>query len=132
MQIRWLTFGADPFERYNPFRPFVHWYDTRRMNKYVLRELKYRMANYQSSESVQPETVVDLALAAYLTESQGERTIQGTDSTFAMSQIKLFLFSGHDTTSSSICYIFLHPIRQSISSQPYPRRTRRSLWLKSR
>lgn len=53
--------------------------------------------------------MVDLALAAYLTGSHGERTIQGTDSPFRkfpMSQIKLFLFSGHDTTSSSIRYIY--------------------------
>ncbi len=113
MQIRWLTFGADPFERYNPFRPFVHWYNTRRMNKYVSRELKTRMANRTGSESVQTakrtRTVIDLALDAYVTESLGEQTNQGMDSTFqkfAMSQIKLFLFSGHDTTSSSVCYLF--------------------------
>ena len=37
------------------------------------------------------------------------RKDQFMDSTFkrvAMSQIKLFLFSGHDTTSSTVCYIF--------------------------
>lgn len=114
MQIRWLTFGADvnPLERYNPLRPLVHWYNTRRMNKYVSRELNNRLANYQGNESIQTvkrtKTIIDLALAAYLSENPGKETNRGMDSTFqkfAMSQIKLFLFSGHDTTSSSICYI---------------------------
>ncbi|KAI9879875.1 MAG: hypothetical protein M1830_006727 [Pleopsidium flavum] len=115
MQIRWLTFGADvnPIERYNPLRPLVHWYNTRRMNQYVSRELNSRMTNFQGKESLQPakrnKSVIDLALTAYLSEHSGEKAIQAMDSTFktfAMSQIKLFLFSGHDTTSSSICYIF--------------------------
>lgn len=83
------------------------------MNKYVHRELQNRMANRQGTESAQTakvaKTVIDLALDAYVTEGLGEQTTQGMDSTFqkfAMSQIKLFLFSGHDTTSSSVCYIF--------------------------
>ncbi|KAL9117956.1 MAG: hypothetical protein Q9187_005502 [Circinaria calcarea] len=52
---------------------------------------------------------MDLALTAYLGENLEKNVAQGIDKTFkkfAMSQIKLFLFSGHDTTSSSICYLF--------------------------
>lgn len=83
MQIRWLTFGADvnPFERYNPLRPLVHWYNTRRMNKYVSRELKSRLANYQGNEGIQSakrtKTVIDLALAAYLSENPRKRNQSG-------------------------------------------------------
>ncbi|KAL9605832.1 MAG: hypothetical protein Q9179_000980 [Wetmoreana sp. 5 TL-2023] len=41
MQVRWLTFGAEvnPFTRYNPIRPLVHWYNIRRMNNYVSKEI---------------------------------------------------------------------------------------------
>lgn len=35
-QVRWCTFGLElnPFDRFNPFRPFVQWYNTRRMTLY--------------------------------------------------------------------------------------------------
>lgn len=109
MQIRWLTFGAEvnPFDRYNPLRPFVHRYNAWRMDRYVSRELDNRMAHFKTTKRT--KSVMDLALNAYLAETPGKTTIEGMDSTFrrfAMSQIKLFLFSGHDTTSSSICYLF--------------------------
>ena len=64
-------------------------------------------------------SVIDLALTAYSSgklRDQTSQASQGMDVAFkilAMNQIKLFLFSGHDTTSSSICYIFylllIHP-----------------------
>lgn len=115
MQIQWLTFGADvnPFVRYNPVRPLVHLYNARRMNSYVARELKKRTAahrNGQINEGLKgTKSIIDLSLAAYLSENPSASTSEALDSTFkafAMSQIKLFLFSGHDTTSSTICYIF--------------------------
>ena len=111
MQIRWLTFGAEvnPFKRYNPFRPFVHRFNAWTMNRYISRILNERITHFQTEK--QTKSILDLALAAYLTENpQKEATKDGgmdsTFKTFAMSQIKLFLFSGHDTTSSSICYLF--------------------------
>ena len=115
MQIRWLTFGADvnPFVRYNPVRPFVHMYNAYRMNTYVARELEKRICTFQDTrdeEAVKStKSIIDLSLAAYLSDHSQDKSVSGMDSTFkafAMSQIKLFLFSGHDTTSSTICYIF--------------------------
>ena len=109
MQIRWLMFGADvnPIERYNPIRPLVHRFNAWRMNRYVSRELDNRMTNFQT---VKPsKSIMDLALKAYQSENRGPNVAKGMDGTFkrfAMSQIKLFLFSGHDTTSSSVCYLF--------------------------
>ena len=109
MQIRWLTFGADinPFVRFNPFRPFVHWYNAQRMNSYVSQELDSRMSNFHSVD--RSKSVMDLALSAYMSDNSEPQSKGGMNSTFrkfAMSQIKLFLFSGHDTTSSSICYLY--------------------------
>ena len=115
MQIRWLTFGADvnPFTRYNPLRPLVHWYNSRRMNNYVSKEIDNRFARLQASWDhfhERGKSIIDLVLTAYLTERRDPGKIclplDSTFKKFTMSQIKLFLFSGHDTTSSTVCYIF--------------------------
>ena len=65
------------------------------------------MAEFKSTAKT--KSVVNLALNAYLSDNEGKKLATSSDDTFrqlAMSQIKLFLFSGHDTTSSSICYLF--------------------------
>ncbi|KAL8736338.1 MAG: hypothetical protein Q9181_002492 [Wetmoreana brouardii] len=54
------------------------------------------------------KSVVDLALAAYLDHRDNSNVAGGIDPTFketAINQLKLFLFSGHDTTSSTVCYV---------------------------
>ncbi|KAL9605833.1 MAG: hypothetical protein Q9179_000981 [Wetmoreana sp. 5 TL-2023] len=54
------------------------------------------------------KSIVDLVLTAYLTEAADRKTraIDNEFKYFTMNQVKLFLFSGHDTTSSTVCYIF--------------------------
>ena len=81
------------------------------MNGYVAREIEGRYAELQNEDygSIKGNrSILDLVLTAYLSENV-ERKSQDMDKTFkkfTMSQIKLFLFSGHDTTSSTVCYIF--------------------------
>lgn len=113
MQIRWLTFGADvnPFVRYNPIRPLVHWYNSRRMNNYVRKEIDDRFATLQRVDDRPKESgksIIDLVLTAYLSEDPARKTKprENTFKDFTMAQIKLFLFSGHDTTSSTVAYLF--------------------------
>ncbi|MCJ1252880.1 hypothetical protein MMC24_000686 [Lignoscripta atroalba] len=115
-QMRWLAFGDEGnLQRFHPLRPFVHAYNAYQMDSYLSPELDSRFAVHQESEKTKDmkrsKSVIDLALTAYLSgKAGGGNPTQGTmDSAFktlAMNQIKLFLFSGHDTTSSSICYIF--------------------------
>ncbi|KAI9794418.1 MAG: hypothetical protein M1816_005488 [Peltula sp. TS41687] len=122
-QIPWLTFGTEinPIQRYHPLRPLVHWYNARQMNKYISRVLEDRFAGYTNGETMPAGTarhsksVIDLALNTYLADAAANQTAKssmtakGMDATFkafAISQIKLFIFSGHDTTSSSICFVF--------------------------
>lgn len=110
-QVRWLDFGAkvNPFERYNPVRPIMHWYNSRVMNKELSHELELRFSKHQNQGDELTKSVVDLALQSYIAEEPKEKLNRGMDATFkayAISQVKLFMFSGHDTTSSSICYIF--------------------------
>jgi len=113
MQVRWLTFGAEinPFTRYNPMRPLIHWYNTRRMNKYVSKEIENRFSVLQKLDNPSHEggkSIVDLVLTAHLSQKV-DRDTQVLDNefkNFTMNQVKLFLFSGHDTTSSTVCYLF--------------------------
>lgn len=113
--MRWMAFGGEgnPFQQYHPLRPFVHLYNTWQMDKYISPEIdaRFRMQTDQdeSHGMRSGKSVIDLALTAYLKQYEGADKNQGIDSSFkelATNQMKLFLFSGHDTTSSSICYIF--------------------------
>ncbi len=108
-QIRWCIFGLEPnpLTRFNPFRPIMQWYNTRRMNRYVKRELEDRYARRSSTST--SKSIVDLALKAYTAENATDQTSKQMDPTFqefAISQIKLFIFAGHDTTASTICYVY--------------------------
>lgn len=113
MQVRWLTFGADvnPFTRYNPLRPLVHWYNSRRMNKYVSKEIARRVEKRRTEQFEivkRSKSIIDLVLTAYF-QREGSKSTLDLDKSFkkfTLSQIKLFLFSGHDTTSSTVCYLF--------------------------
>ncbi|MCJ1268764.1 hypothetical protein MMC22_008652 [Lobaria immixta] len=78
---------------------------------YVTRRLDARFAELQSeghNHSDANKSIIDLVLTAYLSE-KASKEVQDMDAQFkkfTMNQIKLFLFSGHDTTSSTVCYIF--------------------------
>ncbi len=107
-QIRWLVFGSklNPWERWHPFRPLVHWYSTRQINNYLFPELDRQISRYRDHSSSPTKSIVSLALQTYLAEDDSRTSVDSTFRTFTISQIKQFLFSGHDTTSSTMCYIF--------------------------
>ncbi len=97
----------NPLDRYNPFRPLIQWYYTRIMDRFIDHELDVRFAAYKKTGK-QPTTIMDLALDKYL-ETQPEPTLPVMDlefKKFAISQMKVFVLAGHDTTSSTLCYIF--------------------------
>ena len=78
------------------------------MNQYIYRQLENRFASDKPEARKRSKAIIDLALEAYKAEANG--AIKGgmdpTFKEFATSQIKLFLFAGHDTTSASIYYAF--------------------------
>ncbi|KAL8668003.1 MAG: hypothetical protein Q9168_007127 [Polycauliona sp. 1 TL-2023] len=113
MQAIWLTFGADinPFARFNPIRPLVHWYNSRRMNNYLTRIVDSRFCKLRAREGevqTASKSIIDLVLTTYLSDyrPKDHDEMDKTFKNFTISQIKLFLVSGHDTTSSTVCYIF--------------------------
>lgn len=109
-QIRWHQANADtnPLQNLNVARRMVHWSNGRQMDKYIGDELDKRYSEYKADpESKRSKAVIDLVLQAYLpenTKSMPEKLDSGFRA-FAISQIRLFVFVGHDSTSSTICYI---------------------------
>ncbi len=98
-------------QRYNPARPFINAYNTYQMDKYLSPKVDARFQIHQdrNRDLKRSKSVIDLALTAYFSDSGHESSNHGLNPRFKsllMSQVKLFLFSGHDTTSSTICYIF--------------------------
>lgn len=122
-QIRWLSFGneANLFERWHPLRPLMRRWNARQMVQYVSRELDNRFVNNRKNKNLmdkeRSKTIIDLALENYLADQARNRDGgEGMDETFknaAICQIRTFLFAGHDTSSSTLCYCYhllsLHP-----------------------
>lgn len=78
------------------------------MDKYIGDELDKRYNEYKADpESKRTKAVIDLVLQAYLPHDAKTRPekLDPEFRAFAISQIRLFVFAGHDSTSSTICYI---------------------------
>ena len=120
-QISWLAPNKEinPLEMINIPRFLVHWWNGRKMDAYIGRELDKRFIEYQQDQSHAPArgSVIDLVLRAYMSDFQDSTDKQNTDSqpspsdkmdpvfrSFAVTQIRSFLFLGHDSMSSTICY----------------------------
>lgn len=108
--VRWLPIGAmtQPGELINPIRPLILRWNRWKMNRYVGRELEARFASRQTRGK--SKHVIDLALETYLKDKGSSiETATTLDKTFkreAIDNVKIFLFAGHDTSSSAICYCF--------------------------
>ena len=105
----------NPFTRWNALRPFVNWYYSQLMDRYMGRELEHRFAIYKEIRETggasdgRSRPVIDLALDEYLKGTARSDTSLPMDPVFkksAISQMKIFILAGHDTSSSSICYIY--------------------------
>jgi len=113
-QIRWHQPNGDanPFEYLNIVRKAVHWWNGRQMDRYIGNELDKRYSEYKADrDGKRTKAVIDLVLQAYLPENNRTKSTPSSDKldpefrAFAISQIRLFVFVGHDSTSSTICYI---------------------------
>ena len=108
-QIRWHQANAEtnPLEFLNIVRWFVHWRNGRQMDAYIGKELNKRYNEYKSGlDSNRTKAVIDLVLQAYLEDTKNfPEKLDPEFRAFAISQIRLFVFLGHDSTSSTICYI---------------------------
>ena len=113
-QIRWHQANAEtnPFEYFNLIRKAVHWWNGRQIDRYISAELDKRYNEYKTDhEGKRTKAIIDLVLQNYMPENSvpsGRTSTNDIDPafrTFAINQIRLFVFVGHDSTSSTICYI---------------------------
>ncbi|KAI4754165.1 cytochrome P450 [Aureobasidium sp. EXF-3400] len=113
-QVRWMKIIISPLislagtqrplQVFNIFRPFVQWWNLRQMDTYVGNILEERFASRNTRGK--KKHVIDLALETYLKENNVD-DVSKLDPKFkdaALRNIKIFIFAGHDTSSSSICY----------------------------
>lgn len=105
-QLSWSTTGIEInlLLKLNFLRPFVHMYNTWRMNRYLVPRLEERYNLMKGKEANPGKSVIDLALKAYQAENPSTETIPVAFREVAIAQIKLFIFAGHDTTSSSTIF----------------------------
>ncbi|KAK3717209.1 hypothetical protein LTR37_005918 [Vermiconidia calcicola] len=105
---------SDPFKMYYPSGIYRRWRNMRIMKGYIGNVLEERFARQdQRSNSEKKErkrAIVDLAIEAYReqsTEIEQTKASTGLNQEFkqaAITQMLTFVFAGHDTTSTTICY----------------------------
>ncbi|EMC95481.1 hypothetical protein BAUCODRAFT_35464 [Baudoinia panamericana UAMH 10762] len=115
-QIRLVGTGAifNPIEAIDwPYRWARQAYNKWIMDRYIGARLEERWATREARGK--SRTVIDLAMDTYVKENKasdsGAANNKRLDSEFkqaAISNMKTFIFAGHDTTSSTICYCYYY------------------------
>ncbi|KAK0636604.1 cytochrome P450 [Bombardia bombarda] len=118
-QITWLVPDGTPssiLKLINPFRRPIMWYHNRTMKNYFMPFIDQGIAEYSQNgpSAAEPKTINSLAIKAYLTE---KLAIQDSDSLptsasdidqsfidMTISQLKIFMFAGHDTTGTTLSF----------------------------
>jgi cytochrome P450 len=118
-QIRWQQPSAETnlLGFANVARWFMQWWNGRQMDRYIGDELDRRYAEFKSdSNNTRSKAVIDIILQAYIEDSKAKpEKLDPEFRAFAIRQIRLFVFVGHDSTSSTICYC-LHLLSQNPSA----------------
>lgn len=115
-QISWKISDQEvnPLQWLNFVRPMVEWYNSRKMDQYINKEVDKRFEAYnkktrgESDEGQRFESIIDLALQDYL-QTQPKAQKKELDKgfrTFATRNMRMLLFSGNDSTGSTISYCY--------------------------
>jgi cytochrome P450 len=113
-QIQWwhnANNEMNPLAKLNFVRAFMQWKNGRQMDQYIGEELDKRYEEYKADpDSAHGVSVVDLVLRAYLSgpyrSFSPPARLDDEFRALAIRQIRLFVFVGHDSTASAICYTF--------------------------
>nr|AAC49203.1 putative p450 monooxygenase [Aspergillus nidulans] len=95
-----LELPSTPLRRYLTVRPLVMWYNNRLMNRFIDQEVDRA---YREQSGRQSKSVISLALRDYMKEKDG--SLEDFKRRVAP-QLRVFLFAGRDTTSSTLLYAF--------------------------
>jgi len=118
--ISWTSFG-NPLDSYQPIRKLVLHYYGGIMDQLIGKELEHRFDEYKLTGKKSSKSVATLALDSYLADKQDvSMTPDRLDKSFlrhATYQLRLFLFAGHDTTTSVLVYTYhiLHKHPQTLA-----------------
>ena len=102
-QVKHIPAGdeVNPFKKWQPWRRFIYWYNTRIQNACISRELDKRFVLRGTAQSAtgakRSKPIIDIALDVYLEEKKQDKATGIIDEGFkllAIDQIKLFLFAG--------------------------------------
>ena len=98
----------------NPFRRVMTWYYNRVIANYLLPIINGSVSELSSHEKLggsKPKTINTLALQGYLSETgtrpQDIRKLDKTFTDSVIAQMKIFMLAGHDTTASTMAFIFM-------------------------
>ncbi|KAF2742643.1 cytochrome P450 [Sporormia fimetaria CBS 119925] len=113
-QVYWSTFGTtfNPFRRYLSPRPLVQMYNSFRMNQYLDTEIDKRFdelaLSRRTKEAQSPSrSIISLVMDSYLGEMGHNDELSKSDfKRLAKPHLRMFLYAGHDTTSSTLLYCF--------------------------
>ncbi len=121
-QVYWTPFGTtfNPFRRYLSPRPLMQNYNSYRMDQYLDTEIDKRfeelaLARASSKESSsKSKSIISLSMDKYMENlGHSRESSKKAFKKLAKPQLRMFLFAGHDTTSSTLlyCYFLLssHP-----------------------
>jgi len=102
---------------WNPVLRFGQWYYSRKMNNYIGNVIQERIALRKAGPEMMKRQsgrrpAIDLAIDEYfLTSRTG--SVSNEFKQVAIDQMRTCLFAGHDTSSSTMCYIYnlldVHP-----------------------
>lgn len=121
--IEWTSWRGQmsPLTKYLTIRPIIHWLNGRTMNQYIGHEIDKRLAERlgrgakgrldehdlkdtsKRSKSIVSLLIDDLLLEA---DSEDRNHVKEADKSIMTSQLRAFLFAGHDTSSSALTYSY--------------------------
>lgn len=119
--IEWTSWRGrlNPITRYLSIRPIVHWLNSRTMDRYIGHEIDKRFAERIEGKTArhgkesddagsQSKSIVSLLIDDVHREAGSEdpNTVKKTVKTAMASQLRVFLFAGHDTSSSALTYCY--------------------------
>ena len=110
--LNWLAAATDynPLTTLNPIRPLVFRYNKRIMDNFLKNVMNDRFLSRGNKHNGKPRSrpVIDLAFDEYQRGAGVSGRVKSINPLFmdaAMQHVKVFMFGGHDTSSSTICYI---------------------------
>ncbi|KAK7926459.1 AflN/verA/monooxygenase [Apiospora marii] len=104
---------ADGLRRLPP--PLVQWYTSYCIDRYLRGEVDKRFEelaesrrnNTREAKKSQARSIISLVMDQYLTEtSETEQLSKETFKKLVLPQLRMFLYAGHDTTSSTLLYCY--------------------------